>query len=420
MERTRTTRPLITDDWHIAGDVYRDPAVFEAEMDQIFGKCWVFVAHESELATGGEYKLARVGRQPVIVMRSADDGAIRVVYNRCRHRAAAVCHLERGNAKHHKCAYHGWTYNSAGSLVAVPFPDAYGDDFDKDALGLVEVPRVANYRGFIFASLDPDVPEIVEYLGNARPYLDNVADAGIDLTAGAHKVVYDGNWKLQVENTIDPYHLMVTHRSWVETLRRRSGNGSRSSGWDAAMADYAENLIRNPSWRNLDLGGGHGVAEWPREGSDGPSSGGVLPYIFILFPSLCFLNWQLRVVCPVAVDKTEVYLYPLMPQNSDREARSSVLRDHEVFHGPAGAGYPDDVEVAFARVTDGLRATATTEDWLLMNRGLHREERDPQSGIVIGRPTDETCQRAFYRHWLELVDGNVAADVVARDRRSAD
>ncbi len=52
--------------------LYRDPALFEAEMERIFSKTWVWVAHASELPGKNSFKTAHVGRQPVIVTRDRD------------------------------------------------------------------------------------------------------------------------------------------------------------------------------------------------------------------------------------------------------------------------------------------------------------------------------------------------------------
>src|ERR1700733_5925588 len=70
---TETASVLITDDWHIHGSIYRDPLIFEREINTIFAREWIYVGHESEVSEGGSYKTAYIGRQPVIVTRSADD-----------------------------------------------------------------------------------------------------------------------------------------------------------------------------------------------------------------------------------------------------------------------------------------------------------------------------------------------------------
>ncbi len=399
------TTSLISDDWRVSGAVYRDPTLFETEIEEIFGRCWLYVAHETELPHGGDFKLAQLGRQPVIAVRGADDGVIRVVFNRCRHRAAAVCQQEAGTTTTFRCAYHGWAYRTDGGLVNATLAEAYGPEFDKDAMGLVPVPRVATYRGFVFASLDPAAPGLEAYLGNARRYLDYVADLGVELTAGAQKIVYRGNWKLQVENTIDAYHFAFTHKSWLDVLKRRAGGESNA---------FLENAISNPTWRTLDLRGGHAAAEMgplgsPTDERPDMGLGDLVPFNLVVFPSLGFVGSHLRLIRPVGVDETEVQLFPMLPVGADEAARAEVLRAHEAFYGPSGAGSADDVEVGFDRVTDGLRATATPEDWLLLSRGLDREEEDPATGIRVGRPADEVPQRAFYRRWLELVQADVLA-----------
>ncbi|HZP26126.1 MAG TPA: Rieske 2Fe-2S domain-containing protein, partial [Dehalococcoidia bacterium] len=88
--------------------VYGDPEIFDLEMEKIFHRGWVYVAHETELPDGGDYKLTYIGKHPVIVARSSDDNQIRVFFNRCRHRGATVCQLEYGNSNYFRCAYHGW------------------------------------------------------------------------------------------------------------------------------------------------------------------------------------------------------------------------------------------------------------------------------------------------------------------------
>lgn len=395
-------QPYITDDWHVSSRIYRDPTIFARELTTVFKKTWVFVAHETEIPSAGDYKTAHIGRQPVIVNRGADTGEINVMFNRCRHRGSAVCQREYGNANFFRCAYHGWTYGSSGELVGVPFDDGYGTDFDKSAMGLVHVPRVESYRGFVFASLDASVPPLAESLGNAARYLDFIADIGTDgpeLSSNVHKLVYRGNWKLQIENTIDPYHFSFTHKSWLDILKDRTG---KSSPW-------VKNVRTNPDWRGIDLGGGHAVHEYGRlenakENAHAIGIGELIPFNLNIFPSLAFVGAHLRLVVPRSVNETWVYLYPLLPKGADAQTRERILRDHEIFYGPSGFGSTDDIEVGFDRVTEGIEGSLSTEDWTLMARGLHREERDAETGTRVGRSSDEVPQRAYLRRWLELME----------------
>ena len=135
--------------------IYTDPAIFALEMKNIFGRAWIYVGHDSLVPRPGDYLAARIGNEPVLMTRHSD-GKVYVVYNRCSHRGATVCNDERGNVKLFRCPYHGWTFDTNGDLDAVSMRRGYGPDFNLNdpALGMGRVPRVAVYRGFVFASLE--------------------------------------------------------------------------------------------------------------------------------------------------------------------------------------------------------------------------------------------------------------------------
>jgi phenylpropionate dioxygenase-like ring-hydroxylating dioxygenase large terminal subunit len=390
----RAPAELIRDDWRVHGSIYTDPEIFALEQQRLFrGRPWLYVAHESEIRQPGDYKTTYAGTQPVIVARGADDGEIRVLLNRCRHRGTAVCHSEFGTANYFRCPYHGWTYRNSGELRGITYDDAYAE-LDREQLGLVRLPRVASHAGFVFASFAAEGPSLEEYLGNAAPYLDIVAEQGpngIRLSAGSHRLTYRGNWKLQVENTIDNYHFGFVHRSFLDVLADRIGQ----------VPPIVQNIMSNPDWRTIDLGNGHSVHEFgdPRTGNNQGQLGD-LPFNLIIFPNLCFVGAQVRHVLPKAADRTEVRLYPIMHEGKADEDNAKILRVHEGFYGPSGMGGVDDIEVAFDRVGEGLQATE--DGWLVMARGMHREQPG-ENGILIGHAADEVPQRAFYRRWRTLM-----------------
>lgn len=384
---------LITDDWRLNGSVYTDEAIFTRELATVFRNSWLYVAHESQLRNPGDYVTTYAGTQPVIVSRGRDDGQVHVMLNRCRHRGATVCQEAKGNANFFRCAYHGWTYTNSGELRGVTYDQGYGE-LDRENLGLIQLPRVDSYAGFIFASFADEGPSLEEYLGHAGPYLDIVAKQGpqgIRLDGGAHKLEYPANWKLQIENTIDNYHFGFVHRSFIEVLADRIGS----------VPPIIKNIQTDPTWRTIDLGNGHSVHEFGSlDGGNNQAQIGDLPFNLIIFPNLGFVGAQLRHVQPVSATKTQVNLYPILHDGESDEHNAEILRTHESFYGPAGMGGMDDVEVAFNRVSDGIQATE--HDWLIVSRGLHREE-PTGDGRIIGRSDDEVPQRAFYRGWLKMM-----------------
>jgi phenylpropionate dioxygenase-like ring-hydroxylating dioxygenase large terminal subunit len=395
MSLATDARDLITPEWRVHGSIYRNPDVFELEQERIFRRAWLYLAHETEVAEPGDYKTTFAGTQPVIVTRGADDGEIRALLNRCRHRGSRVCQDEVGNASYFRCPYHGWTYKNTGELRGITYDDGY-QDLDRTSLGLVQLPRVATFHGFVFGTLAKDGPSLEEYLGNAKRYLEIVARQGPDgirLSAGSHRIAFDANWKLQVENTIDNYHFGFVHRSFLDVLADRLGQAP----------PIMKNVMHNPEWRTIDLGGGHSVHEFgdPEEGSNQAQIGD-LPFNLIVFPNLCFVGAQLRHILPKSAMRTEVRLHPMLHLGETDDVNASILRAHEAFYGPSGMGSTDDVDVAFERVALGM--DAIEEDWLVMSRGAHRE-RPGEDGTLVGHASDELPQRAFYRQWLRAIAG---------------
>src|SRR5262245_25133272 len=158
--------------------VYADPDIFELEMDRIFGRSWIYVGHESQVPQPGDYYTTKVGRQPVIMVRHTD-GKVYVLENRCPHKGALICGARSGRAKPFVCMYHGWSFETDGSLRAVPVRSGYdGTSFDPNnpANGIKRVPRMENHRGFVFASLAADGPDFKTWAGLGLRGLDNLAN----------------------------------------------------------------------------------------------------------------------------------------------------------------------------------------------------------------------------------------------------
>ena len=135
-------------------------------MNQNWQRNWYHVADESELPHRGDFKSLIIDEQPVIVVRS-EDGQIRVLFNICRHREVMVCHEKQGNAKRFVCFFHGWIYDTKGSLVGLNGPNDATRTF-RERRGLAPVPRMGIVRGAIFASLNPEGEDLETYLTRTR------------------------------------------------------------------------------------------------------------------------------------------------------------------------------------------------------------------------------------------------------------
>ena len=152
------TNPYILDDpaqndFRLNRAALVDPEILKLEKKRVFNTCWIYAGHDSEVSSPGDFVTRTVAGRPVIMTRDSKSG-MRLFLNTCRHRGAQVCRERSGNTKRFYCFYHGWSYDNDGALVAVPGDDAYPDSFDRSELGLMQVPRFEQYKGFWFVCFE--------------------------------------------------------------------------------------------------------------------------------------------------------------------------------------------------------------------------------------------------------------------------
>lgn len=391
--------------------LYIKPEILDAELKRIFYTTWVYVGHESEIPQPGDYKSTHIGKVPVLLSRG-QTGAVHVVINRCMHRGLTVCPEEYGNSRYFVCPYHGWTYDNDGSLVETGAPEGYSEgEIDKVAMSLRPVPRVGSYRGFVFASLSSVGRSLDEHLGRAKTHIDNYVDRSPvgTITAsrsGVYKYTYDGNWKIQLEGSVEGYHVAFTHATFLQIAKKKN----------PGIIDH----FRNPDLRGIDLGNGHNIIEvlrlppelvrqlYPesfrnqiieRVGEAGMYDILGTTKNLVLFPNVALLEHQIRVIRPLAVDRTLVEIHHTLLDEAPPAVNEQRIRGHEKFYGPAGFGGPDDIEM-FNRMQEGYNAEMI--EWVYLNRGLAVETTN-EHGERIGKPDHETVQRAPYYEWRKLM-----------------
>ena len=198
---------------------YTSEAVFQLENERIFSESWVFTGLAHELAQPGDVVPVTVAGKPVLLVRDAD-GEVRAFHNVCRHRCLKLVE-EAGNVGPTiQCPYHSWTYRLDGALHIAPYfgghdPRAVPAGFDRAQHGLVPV-RVATWHDWIFVNLNGEAPPIEDFIAPIQRHLK-----GMDLTRMRHVVTVDlgeigANWKLLMENFIEPYHVPFVHATTTE------------------------------------------------------------------------------------------------------------------------------------------------------------------------------------------------------------
>ncbi len=416
--------------------LFSSEELFELELEHVFGRTWNFLALDTQLPKPNDFVSTWIARTPVLVTRDAK-GAVRAFLNVCRHKGATLSRVERGNRRYHVCPYHGWAYDATGKNVDIKDRKSgcYSAGFDAEGHDLVPLAAVASYKGLVFGSLSPDVPPLEEFLGELKFFIDLAMDQGpqgMEFVPGRATYTYDANWKLQMDNGIDQYHLTSTHTSFMDVqAKRRAGEGNQ----EARQFDWQKRLTQEGGVFQFEHG--H-AAIWLNQPEVEkrpiyPSIGEIrqrlgdarADWMLKLRNTVVFPNMQiadstsllLRTFRPLAVDRTEMRVYCLAPIGEGAAERTWRLRQFEDFFNPSGFATPDDT-VVYEGCQRGLSVTTFP---LLQgySRGMTATAKvSNEDAKALGfRPLaslkglfdveSETCFHPAYREWARLMQSGI-------------
>jgi phenylpropionate dioxygenase-like ring-hydroxylating dioxygenase large terminal subunit len=429
-------RGLVRPD-HVHRRAYADPTIFALELERIFGRLWIYVAHESQLKKHGDFVRTRLAQHEVIVTRH-NDGQIYVLHNRCPHRGARICMVDKGTARLFSCPYHAWVFRADGSLSSVPHRKSYPERFSLDdpQNHMRRIGQVQSYRGFVFATLNEHPEPLTKHLGRMTEVIDNLVDRApdgeIEIADSSFTLQYRGNWKLHPENAADIFHPSFVHSSSVMPARRAPANAS-TIDQDQTREMLLANGFGNEEWENIQLSGlagGHtfmtsfynsGVLA--NQDADpvfaryhqalvarhGPEKAaqilGVRRFNNIVYPNL-IINaqyQQMRVTIPLDVDRTMVRIHCFRLKGAPDEMFHRAVRFLSNIGSPASMIFSDDVEM-LERCQQGLARDAVA--WIDFSRGMDSDERGVD-GSVSGAAS-EMPMRVQFQAWVDYMTAEAA------------
>jgi len=414
--------------------VYTDPAIFAAEMRAIFGRGWIYLAHDSEVSQAGDYVTRHIGTTGVIVTRDRD-GAIHAIANRCAHRGATLCAFDKGSAPAgHICPYHGWNFTADGRLKNVPNRANYDGVLDLADHGIKPV-RLESYRGFLFGTLDDAIVPLVDFLGHMATSIDDLVDRSPSGRVTCSPFVlrhhYRGNWKLSFENLNDTIHPGFAHSASVTSAKHVAKTLADDQPLVASLGMMLANGKPLQFFQDLDMvvsprghsyiGGHMGANYMPDTESEyalaliahhGEAEAarilGVDRHLMLLYPSSTWhARYQtVRIVRPVRHDLTEIIGFTFRLEGAPEETFRNAVEYCTGANSAASPVIADDLEL-YERIMDGNGCGASANEnseWVPIGRGLH-EDRETTPGFTRTPATSEAFIRNQFVAWAAYMGG---------------
>ena len=407
--------------------IYTDEEVFELEMERIWSKAWIYIGHESQVPNPGDYYTTNINHKVPVVMTRDRKGQVHVLHNRCTHKGAKLVDTRCGNARAFRCCYHGWTFNTDGTLLKIPNEAGYeGSGFDvKDPCNnLQKLAQVENYRGFLFATLDANAPDLKTWMGGSIDVFDNLCDRApegeVEAAGGVLRYEHDCNWKLFLENLNDTMHPMVTHQSVVQAAEDYIATLPPE-----AVEQRAEAEIIPPFGASYEIYEDTGITgfKYGHHYDGGKTSihadYSVLPAYWdamvaaygeqktreifsfnthntLYYPSLTIKSavQNIRVVRPVAVNKCIIETWSFRLKGAPEEMLQRTLLYSRLINSSSSMVGPDDLE-AYMRIQDGLESPSN--QWVEMYRQFGKDQT--LDDRVIGGGTSDLDMRTQYGAW---------------------
>jgi phenylpropionate dioxygenase-like ring-hydroxylating dioxygenase large terminal subunit len=412
--------------------LYSDPAIFGLELERIFGRAWIYVGHESQIKREGDYFCTQLATKPIVVVRGAE-GKIYALHNQCAHRGALVVASENGTAGEFQCCYHGWTYHLDGRLKAVPLRHGYPADFDPDnpTTSMLQVPQVASYRGFIFVNQSPSAPPLRDWLGYMRTSVDDMVDRApdgtLEVAGGVFRHIYNGNWKLYLENLCDAAHPLFVHRSSIEAalgqsddvhsdgsgeiaVRQMRQNGAPYSFWESQvgiwtypnghsfLGDYHDDAKLVAAMNDPVFAEYLSSLERRKGKEEAKRILDVRRWNSNIYPNVSFMSQfqQLRVIHPITVNRTLVCTYTFRLAGAPEKMFHNAISFANVVNGTGSLVLTDDLEV-YNRV--GIGVASGGAEWLEIGRGYTSDLPDEHGGRRGKNSTSEVYIRNMFDAW---------------------
>lgn len=197
---------------------YTSKKFLALENERVWPKVWLMACREEEIPEAGDFFAFDIIRDSILIVRQPG-GALKAFYNVCQHRGRRLKSGCGQTGKMIHCGFHGWSWHLDGSIRRIVNRDEWDGcpDFTDKDVALPQV-RVECWGGWVFVTMDPQAPPLIEFLGEVPDYL---ACYALEQTRMLWHVEMKtpANWKLVLGAFNEAYHVEATH---PQTMRSSS------------------------------------------------------------------------------------------------------------------------------------------------------------------------------------------------------
>lgn len=293
------TTELADDCWREPVENYCSQTRFDQELE-LLKRLPVPFCPSAAIPETGSFLARSAAGTPLVVTRD-ENGEVQAYRNACRHRGMQVAQGS-GQTRVFVCPYHAWAYGLDGKLQHIPHEHGF-PELDKCEHSLVPVTAIERH-GLVFV--------VQEETGNggALNALEDIAQLiGDDQEIFvAEESVIPVNWKLNLEASLEGYHIKPTHKETFYPYGYDNLN---------VVETFGQNSRITYPFRRIEK-----LRDVPEQDRD---ISGMVTYVYQLFPNvtIAVLSNHTAVTISEPLSPTETRLHTFKLSNNSRGAELS-------------------------------------------------------------------------------------------------
>ncbi len=210
----RVQSPMPSGPTVVPAEEYYAKAFHDLEVEKVWKRVWQMACHEDDIPEVGDYLIYDIAHLSFLVVRTAEDG-FKAFHNACLHRGRLLKSHGGKRAREFRCSFHGWAWNTDGSLKEVPCQW----DFPSVSAATHSLPEVklGRWGGFVFINPDANAGSLEDHVGNLSEQFPHLPYERRYKSAHVSKVLRC-NWKVAQEAFSEAYHVIATHPTILESI----------------------------------------------------------------------------------------------------------------------------------------------------------------------------------------------------------
>jgi len=230
----------------LGGERYLSQEFMQAEWDHIWTKTWQLATRVDDFEEPGSFFVHELGKESFLFVMG-EDHVIRGFYNVCQHRGNRLCASDSGFLDTFTCPFHGWQWNTDGSLKHVEAPEffrQFAGGVPAEDLALPRV-KVDSWGGWLFFNMDLEACPVREYFGEIGEHLETYEFDQWHLI-DYQTFEWEGNWKHAVDAFNESYHFAALHPDMIQFGEGHDipielwGIHSRMLNWNRTVSEVVE------------------------------------------------------------------------------------------------------------------------------------------------------------------------------------